>query len=695
MTGPRGFRTPLVEGVLPVVLLVLGTLTLATAWQGVLAFTLLALAAVLPYALLRAVVGVGVSRWAAATVLVLLMLLAAYVLTAGADLSFREMLRDLVPRLLTSPRPYALRGDLLVGPMLLTGLVSLLVGLRARSRLRVEPLVGAAVLYLAGLLLTGGTADRWGLVAAALLVTAVLGWTVVDDQGEPVRPRVRVGAPLAALGVVALAASALVAVDDPFEPRDLVAPPIVEVAASNPLTQLGAWAAHPDESLLQVRGDRVPLRLVVLDDYDGTQWTAATRYQPFDTGGTTPLPRGRVERSASQQVRITGLRGPWLPTPGQPSTVSDPAILVDVPTGTLARPEGHDAKEYAVTGSIDAPDEAVLVAAAVPQDAAALRYTRLPPLPAGIRQYCSQIAGTASTPYQLALTIEDTIRTGSRLSYDAISGSALWRLDAFLVGREGRSGAREGTSEQFASAFAVVARCLGLPSRVVVGFRPGTDQPDGSRLVTGKDAFAWPEVYFEGHGWLPFSPLPDDDTFSHDPPPQPVETKERRPEDDPTPPADAPKGPKDAAPNPDHTDPAVSAGSPWLLGTLGGVVLAVPLLLLVARRVRSARHRRRGAIGAWTEVTDALRLSGIRPPAGQPASEIAHDVDTRLGTTTTRVVARAAERAAYAPVPAGDARKEVPAEVPAAVREVRRAVRRVRPRWRRWWWHLDPRVWRR
>ena len=67
---------------------------------------------------------------------------------------------------------------------------------------------------------------------------------------------------------------------------------------------------------------------------------------------------------------------------------------------------------------------------------------------------------------------------------------------------------RRGLCEQFASTFAVMARTLGIPSRVAVGFTPGELNGDGSYSVFGKNAHAWPEVWFDGIGWVDFEPTP-------------------------------------------------------------------------------------------------------------------------------------------------------------------------------------------
>jgi transglutaminase-like putative cysteine protease len=74
-----------------------------------------------------------------------------------------------------------------------------------------------------------------------------------------------------------------------------------------------------------------------------------------------------------------------------------------------------------------------------------------------------------------------------------------------------------GYCQQFATAFAVLARMLGFPSRVSVGFLPGETQVEapGTFTVRGNDAHAWPEVFFDEVGWVRFEPTPR----SESPPP--------------------------------------------------------------------------------------------------------------------------------------------------------------------------------
>lgn len=65
-----------------------------------------------------------------------------------------------------------------------------------------------------------------------------------------------------------------------------------------------------------------------------------------------------------------------------------------------------------------------------------------------------------------------------------------------------------GDCSQFAPAFAVLARLLGIPSRVAIGFTAGSKETGSTWRVTTADAHAWPELYFPQVGWIRFEPTP-------------------------------------------------------------------------------------------------------------------------------------------------------------------------------------------
>lgn len=67
---------------------------------------------------------------------------------------------------------------------------------------------------------------------------------------------------------------------------------------------------------------------------------------------------------------------------------------------------------------------------------------------------------------------------------------------------------KEGYCVYFASAMVILARSIGLPARYVEGFVLPVRSKDGVYEVTNKQAHAWPEIYFEGFGWVSFEPTP-------------------------------------------------------------------------------------------------------------------------------------------------------------------------------------------
>ena len=155
---------------------------------------------------------------------------------------------------------------------------------------------------------------------------------------------------------------------------------------------------------------------------------------------------------------------------------------------------------------------------------------------------------------------------------------------------------KEGYCTYYASAMTVLCRMAGLPARYVEGFLA---QPaaDGFAYVTGKDAHAWTEVYFEGFGWVPFDATPNQDQQDDPPPeepepPQPTPTPTPPPEDEnedetPTP---TPQPPEN---DPDREDPEDDKEHPfpWLWLLLAALIIAVIVRVLLRTPDRiAAKH---------------------------------------------------------------------------------------------------------
>jgi transglutaminase superfamily protein/transglutaminase TgpA-like protein len=595
---------------------------------------------------------------------------------------------DSVPRLLTAPRPAPVTAGLLVPGVLLVAVVSLVCALSLRARSSIVPAAGGAVLYVATALLTAGQADPRGFGAVALLAVTGLGWVLVG-RGRRRAAVVPQSVLVVGLAAAALGAAALLPAGRPFEPRDLVTPPVHDLPVASPLPELSSWAAAGDTELFRVRGRETPMRLIALADYTGATWRASTLYAPIGTVSRLDLPAGVRQAGSTVEVTIGRLTGPWLPTAGRPTGTSAEDAVVDASSGSMVLPTGaRQGFGYTVSSTVDAPADADLLAATVPEGGAARRYLELPELPFAFAEYARRTVADARTPFEKAVAVEEVVRAGRKPNAEAPVGSSYARLETFLFGAPGVAGANEGTAEQFASAYAVLARAVGLPTRVVVGFSPVRPGADGVAVVRGADATAWPEVYFTGWGWVPFDPESGTDDGATSASRRDVINRLATPTSTPSVPAASGPPMPSRAPAHGSAAPAVSARNHWSL-----VLLAVPVLVFVVlgglRAGRRARLRRAGPTGAWAYVLDSLLLAGRTPPRARPAPEIAGE----LADPAASRLAVLADRAAFAPDPAPAESGE--AAWPLALR-VRAVLRRRVPWYRRVFWAVDPRpLWRR
>jgi transglutaminase-like putative cysteine protease len=114
----------------------------------------------------------------------------------------------------------------------------------------------------------------------------------------------------------------------------------------------------------------------------------------------------------------------------------------------------------------------------------------------------NRITANADTPAAKAAAIQAYLR-GNQFTYstEPLPGSGYEALQNFLLQD------RRGYCEQFASAMAMMARVIGIPSRVSVGFLPGERDEEGWK-VSIRDMHAWPELYFANFGWVRFEPTP-------------------------------------------------------------------------------------------------------------------------------------------------------------------------------------------
>ncbi|MFP5376477.1 MAG: transglutaminaseTgpA domain-containing protein, partial [Acidimicrobiia bacterium] len=258
-----------------------------------------------------------------------------------------------------------------------------------------------------------------------------------------------------------------------------------------------------------VRADqRAYWRLTSLDTFDGRIWSSDASYQPV---GERLPPPGRGAATApgdrfEQEFTIRSLSSIWLPAAYRPERVEGAGdVSYNDDLGSLITGEDTtDGLAYRVQSTAPRLDaEALAGAVAAPRTIDVDRFTRLPPVDASVRQLAATLArGAGRSPYARALAIQEHFRQGFVYDLDVGAGHDEEALERFLFVD------RRGYCEQFAGAFAVLARAVGLPTRVAVGFTPGAMGDDGLFHVRGLNAHAWPEVFLEGFGWVAFEPTP-------------------------------------------------------------------------------------------------------------------------------------------------------------------------------------------
>ena len=269
---------------------------------------------------------------------------------------------------------------------------------------------------------------------------------------------------------------------------------------------------NPVADLFWVEADRAAYwRMVVLDRFDGRLWTESeTPEAGFEDLGEgfrrfTALNSPR-ERTLRQVVEIGQLATPWLPAAADPFSIAledDLGARHDPRTGVLElEAETAEGMRYEVASEQPWPSTRHLKDMVPNNPLGDPRYTALPPgMPQRIRDIAFEIAGDQKTPFDEILAVQDHLRS---FTYDdrAPAGHGVNDILHFL------EDSRRGYCEQFAGAMAVLARALGYPARVAIGFLPGDRQEDGRFRVTTGQVHAWPEVHFGDYGWVPFEPTP-------------------------------------------------------------------------------------------------------------------------------------------------------------------------------------------
>ncbi|GAA0543643.1 DUF3488 and transglutaminase-like domain-containing protein [Actinomadura livida] len=511
---------------------------------------------------------------------------------------------------------------------------------------------------VAALLLTGAAAAGWG------------GGTVLAHTGDPA----------------------------PADVRALIPPPAVPRADTSPLVLFPALRSGRLKVSFTVQSAVRPerLRYASLNRFDGQHWNSDARYRR--AGRTLPpapnAPLRTVLRDELIQIRQQPPLG-WIVSSGRPVEVSKPGLLVDEVGGDVALPLNEPSiTQYRVNSAVPVLDKAS-------RDAAVLARVRdgtgLPPLPAAITGPMKQAVGEEYGYPALERLEKFFTEAGGAHPFradgrpDAPSGHGILQIQEMLK-------SRQGTAEQYASAFAVMARALGFESRVVVGFTPKTIGPD-TYVVSGEQVHAWAEVRSRNAGWIPFNPTPKllaAGAQAGVPPTESPSGAAQRPKATPS------SKPSHATPKGTQRTVTRDEGAPWLTVTVAAV-LAILLLYLglvpTAKTWLRSRRRTRGSpqqrtIAAWQEVVDRLVDVGVPIASTDTTGEVVAATTEKVGGEAphhVRCLAALHGAAVFAPTPPSGS------DTDRAWREAdlaRHAISGTQPRVHRWRARLSTRSFR-
>jgi transglutaminase-like putative cysteine protease len=496
------------------------------------------------------------------------------------------------------------------------------------------------------------------------------------------------------------------------------------IAVINPILDLGKNLRRAeDRVVIQYAGRPTYLRLVGADEFTGEQWRPSELQVSRDDNnvedglrrppglGTDVATTGRRYR-----IEVGELEQNWLPLPYPAQRVQiDGTWLYDESTFNVF---GENASTRKLTYEVRALDvrptpEQLRNAPEAPDSMG--RYLQLPDgLPGAVALEASRVVKGLPTAYDQALALQDWLRSpeftySTEVSDTIGDGNGSAAILRFLE-------TRAGYCVHFASTMAVMARLLDIPARVAVGFTRGSPTGDGSWLVGLHDAHAWPELFFQGVGWVAFEPTPGERTG--DPPPWAR--------------ADAAGG--GTTPDPQSTSQPTTGASPGPqnprategrqdileeLGSDGGggagaigagpvqipvvpllIGLGVLVLLSVPAATRAVVRRRRWAAAttsaeraraAWADLQDTLVDHGYDWQASDsPRTGVARLVHAREldadAAEAGRRLAGATEQARYAPV-----MRETDGDLRADVEAVRAGLAATASRWGRWRARLLPR----
>ena len=285
----------------------------------------------------------------------------------------------------------------------------------------------------------------------------------------------------------------------------------------DPLVDIRGRLNDPtDEILFSVASESPSYwRTTSLPDFDGTKWTISQDL--LDNAGgqlantSTISEVGVAETDVIQLVTIQSLAGNFAPIADRPVQLRSAtrSLFYEPTSGTLlVSKEGlkrNDTYQIVSTVVIPSADTLRISSSSSPPDAEFLQVPDIEEI-AQLQQVVAEITNGKTGNYEKLLAFQNYFRDNFTYSLDVPASNSDSATLEFL-------NRKTGYCEQFSSTFALFARLIGIPSRVAIGFTPGESSLIGTSNVQlfnvrGQHAHAWPEVWFDGIGWVLFEPTP-------------------------------------------------------------------------------------------------------------------------------------------------------------------------------------------
>ena len=553
---------------------------------------------------------------------------------------------------LTLPVPLTAFPAMTVLPWL-AGLITGVLAARAVLSGRVI-IAGTAVLAQAGLAIAWGvrTALAPSALGAGLMAGVLLLWAMTAQRGRRERVAevletsdagVGRGSRLGLARVMALltVTSTVVALAIPAAPhsrtvlRDLFEPPLDLTEYATPLSLVRTLETDMASTPLMTASgadESTRIRLAALDSYDGlsarisASATGAARFQRI--GRNTPLTAGGLTRSEDSRevtVSIADYNFPWVPTvadtlslevSGSRADQVSQSLYYDVFSTTGITTASLSSGDV-LTEQVQAPPtatDAQLTEAGI--DSVALGPVE--DVPPSVQTLAATLVGTTSEPLAQIRMLQQALRAG--YYSDGTKSPSPPGHGAARIASMVDAGSLVGDDEQYSVLMMLMCRSLGIPARVVMGFRPTMD--GNAANVTGQDISAWVEVPFRSVGWVTIDVVPDRDQVPQQQTTEKVSNPEPQVLQPPLPlqdPAHLPPSYEDEERDSSNDDDDRGLGRivAMVAGGLGVVLLPIATIL-AAKALRRRRRRRRsgveGVLGAWDEVVDRARDFGRRTP---------------------------------------------------------------------------------